>query len=141
MREQGWTLRILIRYTLLQVPALALFILTLILSRRWIEIPLWSFWGLVIVWLAKDVILFPFVWRAYDDRERKGGEGMIGMQGIAQDRLAPEGYVQIRGELWRAELMGGGPPVEEGAAVKVRETRGLTLLVQPCDDEEDDPIG
>ena len=141
MREQGWTLRILIRYTLLQVPALALFILTLILSRRWIEIPLWSFWGLVIVWLAKDVILFPFVWRAYDDRERKGGEGMIGMQGIAQDRLAPEGYVQIRGELWRAELMGGGLPVEEGAAVKVRETRGLTLLVQPCNDEEDDPIG
>ena len=141
MREQRWSLRILIRYTLLQVPALTLFILTLILSRRWIEIPLWSFWGLVVVWLAKDVILFPFVWRAYDDRERKGGEVMIGMQGIAQDRLAPEGYVQIRGELWRAELMGGGPPVEEGAAVRVRETRGLTLLVQPCNDEEDEPIG
>ena len=141
MREQGWSLRILIRYTLLQIPALTLFILALILSRRWIGIPLWSFWGLVGLWVAKDVILFPFVWRAYDDRERKGREGMIGMQGIAQGRLAPEGYVQIRGELWRAELMGGGPPVEQGGAVKVRETRGLTLIVQPCCDEKAESIG
>ena len=31
--------------------------------------------------------------------------------------------------------------VEEGAAVKVRETRGLTLLVQPSSDEEVESIG
>jgi membrane protein implicated in regulation of membrane protease activity len=140
VREQGWSLRILVRYTLLQIPALTLFILVLMLSRRWIGIPLWSFWGLLGLWIAKDVLLFPFVWRAYDGREQKGGEGMIGMQGIARDRLAPEGYIQVRGELWRAELMGGGPPVEEGAKVKVRETRGLTLIVQPCTEKEAEPI-
>jgi membrane protein implicated in regulation of membrane protease activity len=141
VREQRWSARIIIRYTILQLPALALFFLALLLSSRWIGIPLWSFWGLVALWVAKDVILFPFVWRAYDDRERKSADAMIGMRGIAQDRLAPDGYVQVRGELWRAELMGGGPPVEKGAAVKVRKTRGLTLIVQPSGDEKRESMG
>ena len=66
---------------------------------------------------------------------------MIGMQGIAQDRLAPGGYVQVRGELWQAELMGGGTPVEKGAAVKVRKTRGLTLIVQSSGDEKRESMG
>jgi membrane protein implicated in regulation of membrane protease activity len=135
VREQGLSLRIVIRYTILQLPALALFVMALILSRRWIGIPLWSFWGLVGLWVAKDVILFPFVWRAYDARERKGEDAMIGRQGIVQDRLAPSGFVQVRGELWQAELMDGGPPVEKGVAVKIRKTRGLTLIVQPCGNE------
>ena len=136
VREQGWSLRIVIRYTILQLPALTLFSLALLLSRRWIGIPPWSIWGLVSLWVAKDVILFPFVWRAYDDRERKGIDPMIGLQGIAQDRLAPGGYVQVRGELWQAERMGDGPPVEKGATVKIRKTRGLTLIVQPSGDEK-----
>ncbi len=135
MREEGVSLRIVIRYTILQLPALALFVMALILSRRWIGISLWSFWGLVGLWVAKDVILFPFVWRAYDTREQKGGDGMIGLQGIVQDRLAPSGFVQIRGELWQAELMDSDAPVEKGAPVKIREIRGLTLIVQPGGEE------
>ena len=130
------SLRIVIRYTLLQLPALALFVMALLLGRRWIGIPLWSFWGLVGLWVAKDVILFPFVWRAYDTRERKGDDAMIGMRGIVQDRLAPDGFVQVRGELWQAELMDDGPPIEKGAAVRIRETRGLTLIVQPWGEEK-----
>ncbi len=135
MREQGWSLRIVIRYTILQLPALTLFVLALLLSKRWVGIPLWSFWGLVGLWVAKDVILFPFVWRAYDAGERKGTDAMIGMRGVTRDRLAPSGYVQVRGELWQAELASEGSPVEKGAAVKILKTRGLTLIVEPCGDE------
>ena len=53
--------RIIIRYSLLQLPAIALVIGLLYLVRRWVDIPLWLHWGIIIVWIAKDIILFPFV--------------------------------------------------------------------------------
>jgi membrane protein implicated in regulation of membrane protease activity len=40
--------------------------------------------------------------------------------------------VRIGAELWRAELAPGSPAVESGALVRVREVRGLTLVVEAC---------
>ncbi len=57
---------------------------------------------------------------------------MLGRRGIAKGRLAPSGYVQVRGELWKAELAEGSQPVEEGEAILVEEIRGLTLIVGPA---------
>ena len=42
---------------------------------------------------------------------------MVLIAGIAKERLAPAGYVQIHGELWRAEIIDDGPPVEMGQPV------------------------
>ncbi|MBW2433859.1 MAG: NfeD family protein, partial [Deltaproteobacteria bacterium] len=50
--------------------------------------------------------------------------------GVARDRLAPSGYVKIRGELWRAEKLGDGPPIEAGQAVQIIKMEGLTLFVK-----------
>ena len=60
---------------------------------------------------------------------------MVGRRGIAKERLAPSGYMHICGELWKAKLVGGGPPIEKGEAVRVEEMRGLTLLVRPYKEE------
>ena len=57
---------------------------------------------------------------------------MIGLRGIAKDRLNPSGYILVRGELWKAEVIEDGLTIEKGAEVLVQGTRGLTLLV---DDE------
>lgn len=131
MNERSWPTRVVVRYALLQVPAVVVLVLILILLRRWVEIPPWSVWGIVALWVAKDVALFPFVWRSYA-RDRSGeADSMVGARAIAKDRLDPSGYVRVRGELWQAEVMGGGPPITSGEGVKVRGTRGLTLLVQP----------
>ncbi len=56
---------------------------------------------------------------------------MRGARGIAKERLAPSGYVFVRGELWKAVLMKGSPPIEEGEGVLVHAKEGLTLVVQP----------
>jgi membrane-bound serine protease (ClpP class) len=61
---------------------------------------------------------------------------MIGARGIAQERLAPSGYVLVGRELWRAEMMEPGSAVEKGEAVRVREIKGLTLMVERETDEE-----
>lgn len=127
MNEQAWLTRIVIRYILLQLPGLILLVLVLIFIQRWVLIPAWVFWGIIIIWAAKDIILFRYTWRAYDWDPKKP---LIGARGIARDRLAPSGYVQVRGELWRAEVFGGAPPIESGMNIRVKGIRGFTLLVK-----------
>ena len=131
MNNRRCSARILLRYTLFQLPGLALLILILILVQQWMDLPAWIFWGSIVVWVAKDAILYPFVWRAYDRDLPQGANSMVGVRGIAKDRLAPSGYIHVRGELWKAEVMEGNPPIEKGEDVRVRGVRGLTLIVQP----------
>lgn len=129
MNKQAWLTRIVIRYTLLQIPAIVLLVLILIFVQRWVVIPAWIFWGFIILWVVKDVVLFRYTWRAYD---WDGGDKnlLIGAIGIAKERLAPSGYVKVGGELWRAEVLGGSLPIESGMNIRVKGVRGLTLLVE-----------
>jgi membrane-bound ClpP family serine protease len=135
---EGWSTRIILRYTLLQLPAIALLLMALVLGQRWFDIPDWVFRGSIIVWIAKDVVLFFFTWRAYDTTASKPGRSMVGARGITQNRLAPSGFIHVRGELWKAEVWGAGRPIEIGEKVKVRNIKGLTLVVQPEDNQEID---
>lgn len=123
--------RVVMKYVLLQIPGLVALILVLVLVQRWVCLPAWLPWVAIFGWIAKDAFLFPFVWRAYDSDSKEGANSMVGGIGMAKDRLAPTGYVQIRGELWKAKMVGGGPPIEIGDEVRVRGARGLTLLVEP----------
>ena len=130
MRKQRWSRRAVIKYTLLQLPALVFLALILHLIRLWVQMPAWLLWGMVGLWIVKDVLLFPFVWRSYDRDLHTDANTMIGVRGIVKDRLAPSGYVEVHGELWRAEVMEGASPVETGEDIRVRGIRGLTLIVQ-----------
>lgn len=60
-----------------------------------------------------------------------GREGLLGAQGRARVPLAPgtPGHVDVHGEIWRALSR---TPVAAGAAVRVVEVNGLTLLVEPA---------
>lgn len=78
------------------------------------------------IWIIKDFILFPFVWRAY---EINLPNSMVGSSGIAVDKLSPSGYVRINGELWRAKIIENESVIEKGATITVRDMDGLTLTV------------
>jgi membrane protein implicated in regulation of membrane protease activity len=54
---------------------------------------------------------------------------MVGRHGIAQQTLAPSGYVRVGGELWLAEVVGDEGSIEKGERIRVREVNGLKLLV------------
>lgn len=136
MSQQHITKRVVAKYLLLQLPALLFLILILLLLRHWEVIPRWVFWAVVAAWVAKDALLFPFVWQAYDPDTPAAGHSLIGARGMARERLDPAGYIRVGGELWRAELLKGEPPVEAGEIVVVRELSGLTLRVGREEDEE-----
>jgi len=55
---------------------------------------------------------------------------MIGERGMAEERLNPEGYISVRGELWRAESIHDVSPIEKGDRIRICGIRGLTLLVE-----------
>ena len=138
MNERKWSTRVLVRYTMLQIPGLAVLVIIMLFVLRWFELPVWLLWFSVFVWVAKDVILYPFVWRAYDQPREEGADAMIGTCCITKEPMAPSGYVLARGELWKAELTAGSRSVEKGERVRVQETRGLTLIVKPWDEDCED---
>ncbi len=124
------------KYFLIQLPGIAVLVLLLMLVRQWVEIPLWLMWGLIGVWVAKDVIFYPLVWRAYEWGNQDENNSMIGLRGITKDRLNPSGYIFVRGELWKAKVIEDDLSIEKGENVLVRGASGLTLFVEHETEED-----
>ncbi|MFP8879806.1 MAG: NfeD family protein [Myxococcota bacterium] len=124
--------RVLIRYTLFQIPDLILLGLALAIAVQWWDIPSALAYTLFGLWLLKDILLFPVMRVAY----AQGGpanDRLTGALGIAREALDPTGYVMVGSELWRAELAVGAESVSAGTEVRVVKIQGLTLLVEPVE--------
>jgi membrane protein implicated in regulation of membrane protease activity len=134
MRSSPFALPTILKYALLQLPALGLLIAIL----SWLEyryaLPRWLFWTALGLWLGKDVLLYRFVWRSYAPFNA-AEERIVGAGGTARKALAPTGYIEVQGELWRAEVVPGSRPVAKGQKVRVVERRGLTLMVEAAEEE------
>ncbi len=65
--------------------------------------------------------------RALRSRPTTGGEGMIGLIGVAKSKLSPEGQVVVQGELWDAVSEDSQRP---GDHVEVTGIEGLRLRVR-----------
>lgn len=128
--------RTLAKYVLFQLPELAVVCVLAIGARSWVGLPDWAAAAIIAVWVAKDVVMFPFVRDAYRPDIGGAGRGLVGARGTAQEALRPSGYVRVSAELWRAELEPGAPPVQPGGRVRVTGVRGLTLVVKPEESEE-----
>ena len=122
--------KVLLRYTLLQIPALLLFVLILLLVRRVVEITDIAVWFLIGCWVAKDIILYPIVGRYYDPNLQKNWFSMVGKVGTVKEALRPRGKVQVKGELWKAEPVDRTHSMDVGEKVRARGVTGLTLLVE-----------
>jgi len=130
--KDSWSTRAVLRYTSFQLPGWLVLILMLILVDRWMDLSPWTMVAVTVLWIGKDIVMFPFAWRAYDPNPSKlAAYRMIGERAVAKEKLAPTGYVQVHGELWRAELASDTSTVEKGQSVRVIEVKGLTLSVRP----------
>jgi membrane protein implicated in regulation of membrane protease activity len=123
--------RLLLRYLLFQLPGWLLLGAGAVFLYRGFGVSPWLGTGALALWVLKDLVLFPFVKNAYR-RDAPSERRLVGLRGIAAQRLEPEGWVRIRGELWAARLAPGCAPVETGGTVAVRDVEGLTLVVEPA---------
>lgn len=126
----GGSVSTLIRYLLFQLPGWVLAAAILTGLRYWAGIPGWVALGLFMLWVAKDLVMYPLLRTAYESGAKTGAEQLIGARGIAQDELSPRGYVRVRGELWRAEVRPSDPPIPRGGPVRVLAADGMTLIVR-----------
>jgi membrane protein implicated in regulation of membrane protease activity len=65
-------------------------------------------------------------------RVAAGAETLVGKTGKVLSRLAPEGQIELSGEIWKARSTA---EAEVGQAVRVVGRDGLTLTVEPLDVE------
>ena len=61
-----------------------------------------------------------------------GAEGLLGLKGRALTGIAPEGRVEIQGELWQARAR---MKIAAGERIRVIGMDGLTLEVEPAPDD------
>ena len=127
-------MRVFARYLVLQIPGLFIAAVTLVMLVRWTELTPMLAGLLFVLWVIKDLAMYPVTRIAYEPQGGgQGADALLGALCVAQEDLAPEqtGYVRVGAELWRAQLC-GGESVARGAALRVTEVRDLTLQVEPA---------
>jgi membrane-bound serine protease (ClpP class) len=96
-------------------------------SREWYV----QFRYLIITITAFSALFFTFgIYKAIRLRMTKpktGGEEILGLTGVADEDLDPEGQIRIRGERWKAEAK---YKIKKGEKVKVIDRKGLLLIVE-----------
>ncbi len=75
-------------------------------------------------------IILGFALKAQKVPLRMGQETLVGATGTAKGPLAPHGQVQLRSELWSAELAEGAETVKAGEKVVVVAVEGLRIKVR-----------
>jgi membrane protein implicated in regulation of membrane protease activity len=122
----------LAKYLVLQLPGWTFVALLLGFLMRSTELSLRVAGLLFALWIAKDFALWPILRVGYESSNASATDGLVGALGTARERLAPEGYVRVGSELWRARLTDGHGPIEVGGAVRVVAVSELTLQVEPA---------
>ncbi|MGH7848271.1 MAG: NfeD family protein [Candidatus Binatia bacterium] len=117
------------RYLLFQIPGWALAAIVLVGLVHWFGLSRWVATGLLVLWVIKDFVFYPFVRKAYETNVKTGSAQLIGAQGVAKQWLRPTGYVQVHGQLWRAEAESGSKPIAPETPIRVSGANGLTLFV------------
>jgi membrane-bound ClpP family serine protease len=92
-----------------------------------IELPYQVLIGVMAAWAGFGVWLFIFTTRTLKKQTVVGLPSMVGTVGKVASRLAPEGQVRIKGELWGAVSDEGD--IEAGERVIVIREDGLKLFV------------
>lgn len=123
--------RTFLRYLFFQLPEWALVLLLLVALHRYTDAPAWVLWLCGLGFAVKDLLLYPWLRHAYEKVGSDPGEHLVGREATVIEELAPEGWVRVNAELWRAKATDGR--VNAGASVRIRALQGHLLVVEPDD--------
>jgi membrane-bound serine protease (ClpP class) len=75
-------------------------------------------------------VILSFALRAQKVPLRMGQQTLIGAEGTAKEKIDPHGQVQLKSELWSADLAEGAEPIQIGDKVTVVAVEGLRIKVR-----------
>jgi len=108
----------------------ALLLVVLWLLPLWgVNIPIWGLILIVAAFLTYEIVTFRIGRRALERKPVIWSEAIVGRCGKATTPLAPDGYVQVNGELWHA--FSSDTNINEDDDIVVVELDRLTLRVAP----------
>jgi membrane-bound serine protease (ClpP class) len=87
----------------------------------------WTLLPVILVFAAFTIALVRLVLQAQRRKAQTGREGLVAQRGQAESDLAPEGWVLVQGERWRARST---ERVAAGETVVVESVEGLLLRVR-----------
>ena len=105
-----------------------------VLPRFAIEIPVPVLVAVMVAWAAFSAGLFVFTTRVLKKKALAGLSSMVGVRGRVVGSLAPEGFVKIGRELWKA--VSTEESLKDGDKVEVVRENGLTLVVRKVSPEQ-----
>lgn len=118
-----------IKYLLFQIPGWIITAIVLLILLHWEFIPKWLAVLCFVAWLLKDLLLYPFLRRAYEPGVT-GSARLVGSRGVAEGDLAPTGYIRVRGELWRAVVSPADNVIRSGTEVEVVSADRMEVFVR-----------
>lgn len=126
-----WSSRVLLKYWGIQAAGwIVVFFVAWVLADRFAW-PRWTVWTICAIWVAKDAVLYPFVWRSYASyAANTHAYPRPGTCGVALRRLNPTGIVRVEGEIWNAGIAPDSRMIEDGERIRVTGRDGMTLLVE-----------
>ena len=90
-------------------------------------------WSVIIATTGISALFFLFIigagLRAQRAKPVTGLEGFLQETGIALETLDPNGNVQVHGEIWQAESIGGR--IEKGQKIRITDMKNFKLYVEP----------
>lgn len=92
-----------------------------------LRVDVWRLAPAILAFAAFASLLVSLVVQSQRRPSQTGREAIVGQAGRAETELAPSGWVQVAGELWRAEA---DEPVARGEPVTVLSIEGLVLRVK-----------
>ncbi len=113
-----------------QIPGILILIILALFFHYVVEAPAWSIWLLAGAWLIKELVTVPFTWPLYIRPRLSPTELMLDQEGVAINKLDPGGFVKFHSEIWQAEATDPDSVIEKGEHVRIREIRGMTLIVE-----------
>jgi membrane protein implicated in regulation of membrane protease activity len=117
-------------YLIANSPGWLLTAILMWIAVRHFELPEGMGVTLVVVFILKDLLLYPLMRHYY--RSEPSERRIIGERGRTLTALGPRGLVRVHGEIWQAEPVRDlQHDIPEGANVRVHDIRGLLLFVKP----------
>jgi len=92
-----------------------------------VQLPLATLLPAAVVMAAATILLVRMVVAAQRRRATTGEAGIVGMTGLAETEIAPEGWARVQGERWRAVAE---ERVAPGERITVTSIDGLTVKVR-----------
>ena len=118
-----------VKYLLLEMPGWLLAGFVALALHEWAGVSAALVGTVLAVWIAKDLVLYPWLKDAFSEDARSEAEKLLNRTGVVETSLDPFGIVRLGAELWRAEASPHGTPIPRGRRVRVTALRGLTLVV------------